>query len=406
MKRISKKAAIALLAAVFALTMAAPALSFAQQNPVDSLTGLVEATCDPEATTPTMTGTVSSASIAAASSAAEDSAQGEPSTEPAAEESSESQPGEPATDFRATGDCTATIQYMEYPWDEDPDVPTDDHGRILLGTYTVTGLHEGDTLNAWDYVFDIPGHFFYDGWPLNLTVSSDPAQNVITLIYVKYWDCEYTVNYYVMEGADLTADNWSDALKPEDVTFTKVDSETFGGQIYDTLVKGDAYEYQVDGMYVIDTYPAEIRVGMEPDDNVINVLYTSMFTTGPDSFEVPDDYAVPDEVPDDGTFDKDDIIDMLPDGAAPGDEVYDDFLGTTVRPGELVVTDEMLQHPVNKEQAIMTAQAYATGLHQSGLVQTGDQLPWLIGVLVMGAAIVGLAIGVVVLSRRGKKTEN
>lgn len=412
MKHISKKAAIALLAGILALTMTVPALSFAQGNTVSTMTGLMTATAEADAAAAATTSSVSSGA-SSSSAAAATSAQNEPYVGFVSEGTSESRPGEPSAEFRAQGTCTATIRYVENLWEEDPNKPIDEDGRVVLGTHEVTGLHEGDVLHAWDYVVDIPGHFFFDGWPLDLTVSSDPAQNVMTLIYVKLWNCEYTVNYYMMEGADLTANNWADALKPEGVTFTKIASETVGDQIYDTLVKGDAYEYQVDGMYVIDTYPAEIRVGVDPDDNVINVLYTSSYAAGPDSVEVPEDYAIPGDsttpddapMPDDGTFDKDDIIDILPDGVGPGDEIYDDFLGTTVRPGELVVTDEMLQHPVNKEQATLTAQAYATGLQQnSGLAQTGDQLPWLIGVLVMGAAIVALAIGVVVLSRRSKSS--
>lgn len=405
MGRISKKAAIALLSVVVALTLMVPALSFAQATAVSTMTGLVEATTDIDTGA---TSATSSSSAASTSSAASDAtSEDEPSVGFITAASNEPTPGEPSAEFRPVGTCTATINYMEYPWEEDPNKPTDEGGRVLLGTLEVTGLHEGDVLNAWDYVVDIPGHFFFDGWPFELTVSSDPAQNVFTLIYVKLWNCEYTVNYYVMEGADLTANNWSDALKPETVTFTKVGSETIGDQIFDTLVDGDAYEYQVDGMYVIDTYPAEIRVGVDPDDNVINVLYTTTYATGPDSFEVPTDYAVPDDVPmpDDTTFDKDDLIEALPDGVGPGSDIYDDFLGTTVRPGELVVTDEMLQHPVNKEQATLTAQAYATGLHQSSdLAQTGDIAPWVIAGLIV--LVIVMALFIVWLGRRGHHVES
>ena len=53
-----------------------------------------------------------------------------------------------------------------------------------------------------------------------------------------------------MENADLTADNWKDALAPDDVKFVKMGSETFTDQRFDKLVKGDAYEYKIDGTYV------------------------------------------------------------------------------------------------------------------------------------------------------------
>lgn len=411
MKRLTKRAAIALLATVFALTMIVPALSFAQQTGhTSSMTGLVDATTEGLVVE---SGTGSSgATTSAASSGPAPSAQEEPNAEIIVEGAPEPSPWEPSAELRAPGTCTATIRYLENPWEDDPDHALDDDGRLLLGTYTVTGLHEGDVLHAWDYVIDIPGHFFFDGWPLDLKVTNDPEQNVMTLIYVKLWNCEYTVNYYVMEGADLTADNWSDALKPEGVTFTKVASEKFDNQLFDKLVKGDAYQYQLDGTYVIDTYPAQIRLGLDPDDNVLNVLYTTNFATGPDDVEVSDEFSLPGDsttpddapMPDDTTFDKDDMIGALPGGSTAGSDVYDDFIGNMVRPGELVVTDEMLQHPVNQDTATMAAKAYATGLqHNSNLAQTGDIAPWVIGGLVV--LVIVMAAFIIWLARRGHRVE-
>lgn len=429
MKRISKKAAGAALAVAVALALALPALSFAQQTVPPSMTGLMdEATKSSimaaedvaaDATNAEGTGSAEDAADINASNtegSASDSAaiaNGVPGTGSAnsgqgAGGTTDSAPdGDAGQESGAqAGDCTATIRYLENPIEIEPGDVIEEDGRILLGTYTVTGLHEGDVLNAWNYVINIPGYFFFDGWPLNLTVSSDPAQNVVTLTYVRLSNSEYTVNYYVMDGADLTADNWADALKPEDVTFTKIASETFEDQLYDKLVEGDAYEYQVDGLYVIDTYPAEIRLGLDPDDNVINVLYTTSYTTGPGDTAIPDGTTTPDDapMPDDTVVDKDDIIGALPDGSGPGSDIYDDFLGSTVRPGELVVTDEMLENPVDKDQATMTAKAYQTGLQQgSSLAQTGDTLPWIISAIAMGAVILALAIGILVLVRRNKK---
>ena len=182
---------------------------------------------------------------------------------------------------------TATIMYYENVSYDDGDTEPDENGRVLLGSYELTDVHVGQTLNAWNYVVDIPGHFFWDGWPQNLTLTDNPSDNVINLFYFKLWNNEYTVNYYLMENADLTADNWKDALAPDDVKFVKMGSETFTNQRFDQLVKGDAYEYKIDGTYVVDTYPSEIRVGVNPDDNVINVLYV------PDSANLPDDIEVP-----------------------------------------------------------------------------------------------------------------
>lgn len=219
---------------------------------------------------------------------------------------------EASTDAAAT---TATIMYYENVSYDDGDVEPDDEGRVLLGTYELKDVHVGQTLNAWDYVVDIPGYFFWDGWPQNLTLSENPDDNVIKLFYFKLWNNKYTVNYYLMENADLSADNWKDALKPDDVKFIKMGSETFTDQRFDKLVKGDAYEYKIDGTYVVDTYPAEIRVGVNPDDNVINVLYVPNSPNIPDGVKPPDDETKPDNgaapAPDDTT---------PPDGEAAPDD--------------------------------------------------------------------------------------
>ena len=117
---------------------------------------------------------------------------------------------------------TATIMYYENVSYDDGDTEPDENGRVLLGSYELTDVHVGQTLNAWNYVVDIPGHFFWDGWPQNLTLTDNPSDNVINLFYFKLWNNEYTVNYYLMENADLTADNWKDALAPDDVKFVKM----------------------------------------------------------------------------------------------------------------------------------------------------------------------------------------
>lgn len=229
---------------------------------------------------------------------------------------------EASTDAAAT---TATIMYYENVSYDDGDVEPDDEGRVLLGTYELKDVHVGQTLNAWDYVVGIPGYFFWDGWPQNLTLGENPDDNVIKLFYFKLWNNEYTVNYYLMENADLSADNWKDALKPDDVKFIKMGSETFTDQRFDKLVKGDAYEYKIDGTYVVDTYPTEIRVGVNPDDNVINVLYVPDSPNIPDGVKPPDGETEPDDSagatddttpPDGGTTQPDDGT--TPDnGAAP-----------------------------------------------------------------------------------------
>ena len=318
-------------------------------------------------------------------------------------------------DDPAEGNCTATIKYYEYADYEDPMNPIDETGRIFIADRVITGLHEGEVIEAWDYVADIPGHFFFDGWPASLTISSDPAENVIELMYFKKWEYEYTVNYYLMVGADLTADNWTDALAPQDVEFIKLGSETFTDQRINKLVKGDAYEYKLDGMYCIDTYPAEIRVGLDADNNVINVLYAPDSVNLPDDLEIPDDVATgtPSEdapeviLPSDETMDKDDLISLLPDSVqVPTDEaseeVADDFLGADEDEG-LEITDEMLENTMDRQEAQDIAAAYQAGY----MARTGE-LPatWMIVALAVGgvavAILIGLAIAALVKRRKVK----
>ncbi len=327
------------------------------------------------------------------------------------------------SDAEASADAaatTATIMYYENVSYDDGDVEPDEEGRVLLGTYELKDVHVGQTLNAWDYVVDIPGYFFWDGWPQNLTLSENPDDNVIKLFYFKLWNNEYTVNYYLMENADLSADNWKDALKPDDVKFIKMGSETFTDQRFDKLVKGDAYEYKIDGTYVVDTYPTEIRVGVNPDDNVINVLYVPDSPNIPDGVGVPDDTTKPNDdatPPDDGsstpdgdtptppsmpsdtTFDKDEIETAVPNK----DEVISDFIASGDVQDKVEITEEMIENPVSRSDADYVKNVYETGLREGEkLAQTGDRT----ALAVVGA--VAVAAGVVAAiafarSRRGKK---
>lgn len=260
------------------------------------------------------------------------------------------------------GDCTATLEYWENVPYDDPENPPNGDGRRLMGTRVLTGLHEGQVLNTWDYVVNIPGYFFWDAWPATLTISTDPSQNVISLFYFKRWDSEYTVNYYVMTGANLAADNWVDALQPNNVKFTKIASETFDSQQFDSIINGDAYEYKVDGMYVIDTYPTKIQLGTDPDNNVLNVLYTPTSTTLPDHIEVPDDVV-------------DDSVGSNPDTDG----------------GKVDITDDMLANPIPPEQAAAVKSAYLKSL---SMPQTGDNTPVVAGITV---AVMALAIAVMAL---------
>lgn len=184
--------------------------------------------------------------------------------------------------------CVATIKYYENVIYEEPGIPADSTGRYLLGTRTIAGLSEGSVLDAWDYVVSIPGYFFFDGWPGKLTVSTDSDKNIIELFYFRYSNYSYSVNYYVLTGADLSADTWNEALKPDSVRFTQIGSEAFENRPYGELVKGTTYEYPIDGLYVVDAYPSEIRVGVDGGSDAINILYIPENATLPDDVEVPE----------------------------------------------------------------------------------------------------------------------
>ncbi len=311
-------------------------------------------------------------------------------TEQVGQDNSSQNPSVDSDGLTPADNCSITLKYYEIVQYDDPDEPVGDDNLRLLGSRTLSGFHEGDVVDAWDYVVNIPGHFFWDGWPGKLTVSRDPNQNVIVLHYVKLWNAEYTVNYYVMTGADLTADTWSEALAPEEVTFTKMGSETFTNQRFDALIKGDAYEYKLNDMYVIDTYPAEIRLGTDPDNNVINVLYVPELATLPDQIEIPDEQ-----------LNHDDLITTLPD-----DVIVEDFASTdTINPDEdttIDITDDMLSKPVNKAEAEEIINAYDTGLeHAKALAQTGDTTLVVVSIIA-GIALVAVVILVIIIWRRKK----
>lgn len=481
---------------VFALCLLVPLGACAYQQGSDALRSLAstapnestEEAAEDVATEDTATAENTAATgDAAASEGAAENAADETSTTSAAEDAAApSETSAASTGAEAEGELTtATIMYYENVNYEDGDVKPDEEGHVLLGTYELTDVHVGQTLNAWNYVVDIPGFFFWDGWPQNLTLTENASDNVIKLFYFKLWNNEYTVNYYLMENADLSADNWKDALKPDDVKFVKMGSETFTDQRFDKLVKGDAYEYKIDGTYVVDTYPSEIHVGVSPDDNVINVLYVPDSATLPDDIEIPDsitppegitpptsdgatppndaaqpgDTTQPDEdnsnssggsngnngdggdgdnsgsgsgnnggagnkpvddpgankpadapsadegaspnLPNDTTFDKDEIEGALPDNVK--DEVVKDFIESGEGQDKVEITDEMIKNPVSKSDADYVKSVYETGLKEGEkLAQTGDLVPLaIVASIALGAAVAGVIA--FIMSRRAKR---
>lgn len=84
-------------------------------------------------------------------------------------------PAPEASDAAEEATSSLTLYFCEIMNYDDPSF---DHpsGYRLLGTQTIDGLKVGDTVNAWDYIHDIPDFQFFDGWPREITVSADASR--------------------------------------------------------------------------------------------------------------------------------------------------------------------------------------------------------------------------------------
>lgn len=424
-----KKIALALLSVTLVMSLCIPALSFASSNTGNASNAAEEIQEDKTLADPLVPQDIAPASdewVSTAADVVSDAAEG---AETAA--STDSLPAvTPATD------CIATIKYYENVTYEEPGIAPGEGNRYLLGTRTIDGLTKGDVLDAWDYVLDLEGFFFFDGWPVQLTVSTNPDENVIELFYGRMWNNSYTVNYYLMEGADLSADSWGDALAPEGVHFTKFASETFDNQPFGELVEGDAYEYKINGTYAVDTYPPEIRVGSDADDNVINVLYVPESPRLPDDADIPDaappadgsgsgneggidnggnnggtGSAVP-EPPADQSFTKDDFAALLPDSMTEQEakELFEDFIGST-EAEELSPEDEIADDAtktVDPETAKKLIAVYNTGFEHGKADQQPCTVTWLdhiICILIMLVLLVLMLVFLYLYLRERKRTK-
>ena len=190
-------------------------------------------------------------------------------------------------------------------------------------------------------------------------------------------------------------------------------------------------------------------------DNVINVLYVPDSANLPDDIEVPtdttppsdatqpDDTTPPDDsengadagdqpadgsgadkpaddssadkpadtpsadgsatpsLPNDTTFDKDEIEGVLPDDVK--DEVVKDFIESGDAQDKTEITEEMIENPVSKSDADYVKNVYETGLKEGEkLAQTGDLVPLaIIASIALGAAAAG-AIAFI-MNRRAKR---
>lgn len=285
-------------------------------------------------------------------------------------------PVEAATDAddQASADqteCHLTITYIELLPTDDANTPYQPHE---MGTYVVDGLHPGDVVDVWDYVFDIPGHFFFDGSSPSITISADNAKNAVELVYGVLQNSEFTVDYYIMDGADLSADDWSGALAthPE---FHLIGEQKFVNQTFNKEVDGTDFEYALQGLYPVGSFPEVIHLSDDPADNVINVVYAPADAIPP---QAPDDGAMPGGPGAGAPSLPNEVVvpsPSHPDGVdgssfvAPSGEqsmqgvvVSDGNVDERAAKEPVSITDEMRADPVTPQTAERYANAYEQGL--------------------------------------------
>lgn len=301
-----------------------------------------------------------------------------------------------------------TVRYNEH-YNHDLDGNPSEDGTRLLGVRSFPAT-VGEEINTWDYVANIPGFFFWDGWPSELTVSEDPSDNVIELFYMRLSIASYTVNYYAMVGADLTADNWSDALET-DPQFYLLGQTEHPNQLFDKLVLGNEYAYDLEGTYIVGTYPESIRLSLDADKNVINVLYVPKEPLEPDNGE-GDKPEAPDPDPDGGSLPDPDIPDVPETPDVPDNGGGDSGEGSEIVPilppslmppvlefpddpitDDVEITDEMLANAPTQEQAAAQKAAYESGFADgTALAQTGDDMMRIVIPVVLIGAVAAIAV--------------
>lgn len=370
-----KRFLTASFALLFAAAMCIPAIAAAEDEKTDQPDGAALASQAPEAAIATDGEDDLSATLPEETAAL--------SQTPLAHMQEESTAGEAAEERDAPSDGTAdqvechlTITYIELLNTDDPMTPLEPHE---MGTYVVSGLHPGDVVNVWDYVFDIPGHFFFDGSSPSITISADDSKNTVELVYGVLQNSEFTVDYYIMDGADLTASDWAGALAT-DPSFYKIGEQKFVNQSFNKEVNGADFEYALEGLYPVGAYPESIHLTESAEDNVISVVYVPAISDLPESWEVIDKPQAPDasepgtDAPEKPTLPNEVLVPTpsLPDSADPGSfgipsdgiqglegvVISDGNVNAHPTDGPLVITEEMLDNPVTPQTAERYAQAY------------------------------------------------
>ncbi len=217
----------------------------------------------------------------------------------AMEQTEPAQPQEAQTPDAQAQTTSLTVYYCEMvPYDEPIDHPS--HMR-LIKSETFDGLTVGDTFEPWDYVQDITGYWFFDGWSENYVLSENPDENNLELHYFATQNNQATINYYIMSGDESarSADAAYQALDSEhavvdgeDVLFTKIGESQLDGLRFDRFVHGDDHAVELENLMFVDSYPSSIQVCTNPENNVINLLYAPTLASLPDDMPADDAEAV------------------------------------------------------------------------------------------------------------------
>ena len=187
--------------------------------------------------------------------------------------------GEYTVEEIVTPDGYKTMDNMTYELSASDRNPTLNIENILEGvvpvTYTVnyfekgttTAIHDAKTSEELDVgteitsaneVIDIDGYVFDSASPEILTLGENSVDNVINLYYTKRNDLSYTVNY-------LEKDNATNVLHAP----TTVQNKTF-----EDVITSANEAIEIDGYVYDSASPVTLTIGVNAENNVINLYYT------------------------------------------------------------------------------------------------------------------------------------
>ena len=138
-------------------------------------------------------------------------------------------------------DLSYTVKYLEKGTN-----------KVLHEAKTVDKQTFGDTVT--ETAIDVQGYNKVDPTSQNLTVTADPAENVITFYYTKRTDLSYTVNYY-----------WNGT------TEKVAESKTVNDQTFEAVIK--EAPILIDGYTPISLERQELTITTDDNDNTITFYY-------------------------------------------------------------------------------------------------------------------------------------